>query len=53
MDVFIKCDDGDLEAFRGLASRIDQKEALIACLVVLQGIACSAGPPDGVRREGT
>ncbi len=53
MDVFIKRDDGDLEAFRGLASRIDQSEALIACLVVLQDIACNEGPPAEVRRAGT
>lgn len=51
--MFANADDRDLEAFRGLEARIDLKETVMACLAVLQGIACSAGPPDGVRREGT
>lgn len=43
----------DLIVFRWLERQISNKKAIRACLLVLQGIAYNAGPPDADQGEGT
>ena len=43
----------DLVVFRWLDSQISNKKAITACLLVLQGSACTGAPPAEGLAEGT